>query len=71
MNKQLIIKTLSFVIFLFNLSVVMGQSELSADFRDRLNGNSIYNSGYIDQPYVVVLDSREWLCVFTTGAGEE
>jgi len=41
------------------------------DFRDRLNGKPIYESGYIDQPYVVVLDSREWLCVFTTGAGEE
>ena len=41
------------------------------DFRDRRNGKPIYESGYIDQPYVVVLDSGEWLCVFTTGAGAE
>jgi hypothetical protein len=43
----------------------------SYDFRDRRNGKPIYESGYIDQPYVVVLDSVEWLCVFTTGAGAE
>lgn len=43
----------------------------SYDFRDRRNGKPIYESGYIDQPYVVVLDSGEWLCVFTTGAGAE
>lgn len=41
------------------------------DFRDRRNGNPIHTSGYIDQPYVVVLDTGEWLCVFTTGAGAE
>ena len=41
------------------------------DFRDRRNGKPIYESGYIDQPYVVVLDSGEWLCVFTTGVGAE
>jgi len=71
MNKLLILKTFSLLFLFLNLSLAKGQSELSADFRDRLNGNSIYNNGYIDQPYVVVLDSREWLCVFTTGAGQE
>ena len=57
-------------IVLFWVVVAYSQSK-PYDFRDRLNGKSIYESGYIDQPYVVVLDSREWLCVFTTGAGEE
>ena len=36
-----------------------------------MNGKPIYMSGYIDQPYVVVLDNGDWLCVFTTGAGAE
>jgi hypothetical protein len=41
------------------------------DFRDRQNGRPIFQNGYIDQPYVVVLDSGEWLCVFTTAKGIE
>jgi hypothetical protein len=41
------------------------------DFRDRRNGKPIFSNGYIDQPYVVVLDSGEWLCVFTTAKGAE
>jgi hypothetical protein len=34
-------------------------------------GASIYENGYIDQPYVVVLPDKGWLCVFTTGASHE
>lgn len=41
------------------------------DPRDLQNGYSIYDNGYIDQPYVVVLKDGRWLCVFTTGAGTE
>ena len=41
------------------------------DWRDAKNGISIYENGYIDQPYVVVLEDERWLCVFTTGAGRE
>jgi len=41
------------------------------DWRSRENGFPIYKNGYIDQPYVVVLNNRNWLCVFTTGAGSE
>lgn len=43
----------------------------SADPRYLLQGNEIYKSGYIDQPYVVVLQDGRWLCVFTTGEGTE
>ncbi len=61
--------------FLFMLLLCMAFVSFSQsrpyDFRDRRNGRPIYESGYIDQPYVVVLDSGEWLCVFTTGAGAE
>ena len=56
--------------FLMIGSYTFSQS-ISFDFRERLNGKSIYRNGYIDQPYVVVLNTKEWLCVFTTGAGAE
>ena len=56
--------------FLMSCFVAFSQSK-PYDFRDRLNGKPIYMSGYIDQPYVVVLDNGDWLCVFTTGAGAE
>lgn len=41
------------------------------DQRNILNGYSIYDNGYIDQPYVVILKDGRWLCVFTTGSGTE
>lgn len=41
------------------------------DFRNFENGRSIYENGYIDQPYVVVLPDKSWFCVFTTGARHE
>ena len=61
---------LLFVYFLLAGFVCFSQTK-SYDFRDRLNGKPIFENGYIDQPYVVVLDSGEWLSVFTTGLGEE
>jgi hypothetical protein len=60
-----------FLIFWIISSIASMAQSGSYDFRDRRNGKPIYESGYIDQPYVVVLDSGEWLCVFTTGAGAE
>ena len=42
-----------------------------AGIRAFKKGNSIYENGYIDQPYVVVLPDKSWLCVFTTGASHE
>ncbi len=41
------------------------------DWRDVKNGTSIYTNAYCDQPYVVALENRKWLCVFTTNAGHE
>lgn len=41
------------------------------DWRAFESGHQIYSSGYIDQPYVVVLKDGTWVCVFTTGAGKE
>lgn len=46
-------------------------SAQNKDFRNFEMGESIYENGYIDQPYVVVLPDESWLCVFTTGASHE
>lgn len=43
----------------------------SDDWRNVKNGFPVYSYGYCDQPYVVVLNNRKWLCVFTTNAGRE
>jgi hypothetical protein len=41
------------------------------DPRHLPNGRVIPSSNFADQPYVVVLSDGSWLCVLTTGAGEE
>ncbi|AQQ71494.1 Neuraminidase (sialidase) [Limihaloglobus sulfuriphilus] len=42
------------------------------DARNILNGFDIpAGEGYADQPYVVITKDGDWLCVITTGAGEE
>jgi hypothetical protein len=64
-------KRLAFLLFTQLICFLSFSQSKPYDFRDRLNGKPIYVNGYIDQPYVVVLDSGEWLCVFTTGAGAE
>mgnify|MGYP006283489413 CR=1 FL=1 len=52
------------------LSLVNAYSQ-DEDWRNAVNGNSILSNGYCDQPYVVVLPSGSWLCVFTTNEGAE
>lgn len=64
-------KTLTLLLLNLLLCVVVFPQSNSFDFRDRLNGRPIFQNGYVDQPYVVVLNSGEWLCVFTTNAGKE
>lgn len=41
------------------------------DPRDIANGFEIPSEGYCDQPYVVKTGDGAWLCVMTTGRGEE
>jgi hypothetical protein len=41
------------------------------DLRNLANGSVIPSSSYADQPYVAILGDASWLCVMTTGAGEE
>jgi hypothetical protein len=41
------------------------------DRRNIVHGLPIPDEGYCDQPYVVVTPDGNWLCVLTTGKGEE
>ena len=68
MNKIIYI-SVCFAVLTLNIShIALAQS---MDPRNLQNGYSIYDNGYVDQPYVVVLKDGRWLCVFTTGAGAE
>ncbi|HHW00443.1 MAG TPA: hypothetical protein GXX36_12920 [Clostridiaceae bacterium] len=46
------------------------ESILQKDWRNIANGYEIPREGYCDQPYVVITDDGNWLCVLTTGKGE-
>lgn len=61
MNKPLIT-----CMILFSSILSYAQIPTQTDFRNRQYGNDIHSNEYIDQPYVVILDNGEWLCVFTT-----
>ena len=41
------------------------------DPRNIVNGHVIPDEGYSDQPYVVITNDGNWLCVMTTGTGVE
>ena len=59
-------------LYLFILTAYISHAQSpDADFRDRTEGLPIFQNGYVDQPYVVVMDDGGWLCVFTTNAGRE
>jgi hypothetical protein len=42
-----------------------------SDIRHPESGREIPSEGYCDQPYIVRTDDDAWLCVMTTGAGNE
>lgn len=62
---------LSLLRFLCVLALAGPVLAQTPDLRDITQGRPIYQNGYIDQPYVVVLADGRWLCVFTTSGGEE
>jgi hypothetical protein len=41
------------------------------DWRNIVNGSQIPREHYSDQPYVVITKDGNWLCVLTTGSGNE
>jgi hypothetical protein len=55
----------AFLLFCFP-AFSTGQGMLNFD-----EGYSIFDNGYVDQPYIVVLDDGSWLCTFTTSAASE
>jgi Concanavalin A-like lectin/glucanases superfamily/BNR repeat-like domain len=42
-----------------------------SDWRNIVNGSQIPRENYSDQPYVVITKDGNWLCVLTTGNGNE
>jgi Concanavalin A-like lectin/glucanases superfamily/BNR repeat-like domain len=44
---------------------------LESDPRNVVNGSLIPRENYSDQPYVVITNDGNWLCVLTTGRGNE
>lgn len=49
-----------------------GEREASSkDPRDVRNGYTILENGYCDQPYVAITKDGNWVCVVTTGKGNE
>src|SRR5437773_5565970 len=48
-----------------------GADAPAADLRNIKTGSPIPKEGYVDQPYVVITNDGNWLCVLTTGNGVE
>ncbi len=44
---------------------------MNTDPRNILNGLAIPSENYVDQPYIVITQDGNWLCVLTTGPGQE
>ncbi len=44
---------------------------VSADWRNIAAGFELPSEGYSDQPYIVITKNGNWLCVLTTGRGQE
>ncbi len=57
--------------FLALSSSVAGTLEQKPDSRNLNNAYPIPKEGYVDQPYIVVTKSGDWLCTLTTGRGKE
>ena len=57
-----------FFITLFAAAVLQAQMP---DPRNIVAGSVIPDEGYSDQPYVVKTNDGAWLCVVTTGPGQE
>lgn len=56
---------------LFVAAVCWGCIASGQDWRDITTGLEVPSVGYADQPFVVTLNDGSWLCVLTTGPGEE
>lgn len=59
------------VVIVLGLGITASPVTAVEDMRDIARGISIYEHGYCDQPYVVVTENGDWVCVFTTSAERE
>jgi hypothetical protein len=53
------------------LATVARAQSGAGDPRSIGNGSVIPKEGYVDQPYIVITNDGNWLCVLTTGSGVE
>ena len=53
------------------MTQTLPRGHFARDARHIENGRIIPAISYVDQPYVVILNDGSWLCVLTTGVGEE
>ena len=63
----------SFLIYILSTfsSFVLFSQNLQTDWRYIPNGTLIHSNGYVDQPYILVLDDTTWFCVYTTSNKHE
>lgn len=59
------------LIVLFLSALASPSTEADGDPRHLDQGFPLPSEGYADQPYIVVTRAGHWLCVMTTGRGEE
>jgi hypothetical protein len=53
------------------LLATMAYAQTGGDWRDIRTGATIPDESYADQPYIVITNDGNWLCVMTTGKGVE
>lgn len=59
------------VVAMLLFSFMLFSQERQKDWRYMPNGNFIHKDGYVDQPYVVILDDGSWLVTYTTSEEHE
>ncbi len=50
---------------------IAAETAIAEDTRDIATGYVIPDEGYCDQPYVVITQDGNWLCLLTTAGGHE
>ena len=59
-----------FLLWTFN-SIALFSQELNHDWRYLPNGTLIHSNGYVDQPYILILNDSTWFCAYTTSNQHE
>lgn len=63
--------SIAIVVLSFGMPLHGAEPAPARDNRNIVHGLPIPAEGYCDQPYVVITPDGNWLCVLTTGKGEE